>query len=80
MATTTRTRAPRLGVQELTALMIQSGGAPGMRAGGSSSSGMCAVGQIGGTQTSFRAAVLQPQNAMVTPRLRLYVGSGAELR
>lgn len=70
----------RSSVQQLTALMLESGGTPGMRPGGAAALGMCAVGCVGGTQSSFRAAVLQPETTRMAPPLKLYLGGGAELR
>ena len=66
-------------LQQMTAQMNQSAGPSGMRPGGSSASGMQPVGLVGGTQTSFMAAVLN-LSPVLTPRLNLYVGCAAELR
>ncbi len=75
MASTTRRNRD---VQQLTALMIQGGSTPGMRPGGSCVPGMQAVGQIGGTQTSVRAATVS-LSGRPAPRVHLYVGAGLEL-
>ncbi|MBT9585639.1 hypothetical protein IV102_20025 [bacterium] len=73
------TRARNRELQQLTAQMNQGVSPSGMRPGGSAASGMLAVGQVGGTQASLIAAVLNLQ-PVLTPRVNLYVGCAAELR